>query len=314
VPSFTFAAVAAAVCYTLAQPVFVDADPSRGTMSHMAVKNAISCKTKAIIVVHNYGMPAHMDEITALAKKHSIALIEDCAEAHGAMYKGRIVGSLGTLAVFSFYGNKIITTGEGGIVLTDDLEMASKMKYLKSHAMLPHKRFWHDEIGYNCKMTNLQAAIGYAQVMRLPEILRKRAHVLDMYRCSLLEAKFPGLRINFRSDEEGTVSVPWLVSVILPETAEQWMRDLICLKLEKRGISTRPFFYPLHTMPPYKDFRCIAADGSATLAVTTSLSTRGFSIPSSGNLTEEDVGGVLVALDKLLTKYVEKSIGFVGSL
>ena len=171
VPTLTFVGTVSPVKYVGATPVFVDSEPEIGTLDPQAVEKAITSRTKAIIVVHLYGHPADMDPILDIARKYELIVIEDAAEAHGAKYKGRPVGSFGNCATFSFYGNKILTTGEGGMIVTNDKDLADRIRFLKDHAMDPNRRYWHPEVGYNYRITNLQAAIGCAQLERFNELL-----------------------------------------------------------------------------------------------------------------------------------------------
>lgn len=302
VPSLCFAAVAASVFYVGATPVLVDCVSPDTTMSIAAVREAITPRTKAVIAVHSYGNPVDMDPLLELAREHNFKVIEDAAEAHGGLYKGKIVGSLGDIAVFSFYGNKVITTGEGGIVLTDDPDIASKVKFYKNHGMAPTKRYWHPEVGYNYRMTNLQAAIGVAQLERIHEIIEKKDRVFTFYKSSAsdLETKFPGLHIN--AQREDCVPGKWMVCLLLPENFTANMRDALCAKLQQKGIDTRPYFYPLHEMPPYAQLRTVNARGTSDLPVTRDLSARGLNLPSSTKVTEKQVERITKVLAKQIKK------------
>src|SRR6266496_1099800 len=182
VPSLTFAATAAAVVHAGAAPVFVESTAHYWCMDPVAVEAALGPRTRAIIPVHLYGHPADMDALHEIARSRHLVVIEDAAEAHGARCRGRVVGSIGDLGCFSFYGNKIMTTGEGGMVTTNDSALATHMRFLKNHAMEPQRRYWHSEVGFNYRMTNLQAAVGCAQVERFQELQRARAQVLGWYR------------------------------------------------------------------------------------------------------------------------------------
>jgi perosamine synthetase len=270
VPPLTFAATAAAVRHVGATPVFADCEEDVGTIDPSAVVRAITSKTKAIIPVHLYGHPADMDPIVDLANAAGIAVIEDAAEAHGATYKGRIVGGIGLISTFSFYGNKIITTGEGGMVVTDSEALASRVRLLKDHAMDPRRRYWHQEIGYNFRMTNLQAAIGCAQLERVAELISKRRDVLSAYKSAF--ADLP-IKINPARDWAGPV--PWLVCALLPAAGQ---RDEIMAALKGVGIDTRPYFHMLCDMPPYAD--CMThSNHSGKCPVARDLSSRGLNLP-----------------------------------
>lgn len=302
VPALTFVATAAVVRHAGATPVFADCEPEIGTLNPAAVKHAITQNTKAIVAVHLYGHPADMDSLMEIARMKKILLIEDAAEAHGASYKGRKVGSLGHMATFSFYGNKIITTGEGGMVLTKNEALDARLRFLRDHAMDPHRRYWHPEIGFNYRITNLQAALGVAQLSRIDEIITKRVRVLETYRSSGLEQRFG---VVFNPQRSWATPVPWLVCAILPSSTKTDVRDQICGQLREQGIDTRPYFIPLHHMPPYSDCRTVATDGSERLVVTEALATRGFNLPSSGNLRAVEIHRVTKALEKSLASTME---------
>jgi perosamine synthetase len=275
VPALTFVATAAAVRHAGAEPVFVDSEPEIGTMDPRAVEKAMSPKTKAILPVHLYGHPADMDPILQMAKAKNLIVIEDAAEAHGAKYKGRVVGSMGQMGTYSFYGNKILTTGEGGAVVTNDDAMAARLRFLKDHAMHPKRRYWHPEVGFNYRMTNLQAAMGCAQLERFQELCAKRQRVVDIYRTTFKES---GVRINpFKPWAE---PVPWLVCALLPEGTTRERRDDLMTKLKTSKIDSRPYFHLLCEMPPYASCRRVGADGGAALPVAEDLSARGMNLPS----------------------------------
>ena len=180
-PTLTFIACANMVKFVGAKPVFVDSHPDYWCIDPKKIEEKLTDKTKAIMPVHLYGHPCDMDPIERIAKKHNLFIIEDCAEAHGAEYRGRKVGSMGTISCFSFYGNKIITTGEGGICLTDDEVLAEKMRIIRDHGMSLQKRYWHEVIGFNYRMTNLQAAIGVAQLGKIDYFINKKRETARMY-------------------------------------------------------------------------------------------------------------------------------------
>lgn len=293
VPALTFVATAAAVCHAGATPVFVDCEAEIGTLDIEAVSRALTPRTKAIIPVHLYGHPVDMDPLLELARSHKLLVIEDAAEAHGALYRGRIVGGLGDMATFSFYGNKILTTGEGGMVTTKDDAIHSRLRILRDHAMDPNRRYWHPEIGYNYRMTNVQAALGVAQLQRYEEISGKRRKVLEAYR-SAFAGKEEAVIINPHSDWAEPAT--WLICALLPEGTSAEKRDLICGKLRQQGFDSRPYFIPLHHMPPYRTFRSVAANGGKELIVSDNLAARGFNLPSSTCLSEDVVNNISSAL------------------
>jgi perosamine synthetase len=281
VPSLTFVATANAVTYTGACPVFVDCEEETWCMDPIAVQQAITPKTKAIIVVHLYGHPADMDSIKAIVAPHGIHVIEDAAEAHGALYKGRKVGGLGTIGVFSFYGNKLITTGEGGMLLTDDDHIIERARFLRDHAMNHDRRYWHPEIGYNYRMTNLQAALGVAQLERIDSFLVRKRKIFHHYQ-DFLKSSI-GLRLN--PERSWAKNAYWLTSVVLDQHID---RDKAIIKLRNEGIDSRPFFYPIHELPPYiRRYRAVGRH-EEDCPVTKKLASQGINLPS-GHLERSDI-------------------------
>jgi perosamine synthetase len=276
VPTLTFVATANAVRYTGATPVFVDAEPHTWNMDPDALAAALSPRTRAIMPVHTYGHPADMDPILETARRYDLAVVEDAAEAHGAEYNGRRTGSLGRLGCFSFYGNKIITTGEGGMIVTNDDALASRAEFLKDHAMSTEKRYWHPEIGFNYRLTNIQAALGVAQLERIDELIAVRRRIATQYNAEL--ADVPGLTCP--PEASWAKSVYWMYSILI-EDGYGFGRDAVIAGLKAQGVDTRPFFYPAHTMPPY--------DTGQRLPVAESLSRRGINLPSGPTLTGDQI-------------------------
>lgn len=276
VPDLTFVATANAVRYTGAKPVFADVDTETWCIDPEDVKKKITSKTKAIIPVHLYGHPADMDEINKIAKEYGLYVIEDAAEAHGAEYKGKKVGSLSDVGIFSFYGNKIITTGEGGMLTTNDEKLYEKAKFLRDHAMSKEKRYWHTEIGFNYRMTNIQAALGVAQLERIDELINKKRQIFQWYKEFLSDIE--GIRLN--PEKEWAKNVFWMVCLVL-EKDFGLSRDELMLKLKEKGIDTRPFFYPISSMPMY--------GGNCKNKNSKYLSQRGMNLPSGVSLTKEDI-------------------------
>ena len=252
VPDLTFIATANAVTYCNAIPIFVDSHPEYWCIDPEKVEKKITNKTKAIIPVHLYGHPCDMDAIMDIAKDHGLFVIEDAAEAHGAEYKGRKVGSFGDVSCFSFYGNKILTTGEGGVCLTDNEELRENMRALRDHAMDPNRRYWHDVVGFNYRMTNMQAAIGVAQLEKLGRFVKKKRGIARWYSEGLKDLKEKGL-IKLHPEMPWAKCVYWMYS-ILAEDKFGINRDELIRLLEEKGIETRPFFYPIHVLPPYKTY------------------------------------------------------------
>jgi len=277
VPDLTFIATANAVKYTGATPVFADIDKETWCISFKDIERKITPRTKAIIPVHLYGHPADMDPIMEIAKKYNLYVIEDCAEAHGAEYKGKKVGSIGHCGVFSFYGNKIITTGEGGMITTNDEKLYERAKYLRDHAMNKEKRYWHTEIGYNYRMTNIQAALGLAQLERIEEIINRKRQIFEWYKDGL--ANLENIKLN--PEKEWAKNVFWMVCLI-NENFDEEKRNNFMKKLKEKGIDTRPFFYPCSMMSMYKK------DGFIN-PVSYEIYKKGINLPSSYNLTFEDV-------------------------
>ncbi|HEY4168801.1 MAG TPA: DegT/DnrJ/EryC1/StrS family aminotransferase [Reyranella sp.] len=245
VPDLTFAATINAVLYCGATPVIVDVDERTWCLSLATVEAAFTSRTRAIIPVHLYGRPAEMGPICAFAARHGIAVVEDCAEAPGARYAGRPVGQFGDISCFSFYANKIITTGEGGMCITSSPELASELRLLRDHGMSPGRAYWHDRIGFNYRLTNIQASIGHAQLDRASETLQRNHEIAEAYRAAL--HGIPGVRFPPEMDDL-CAPVVWLTSVMVP--AER--RDALMAAALRANIETRPFFHSLSTLPPYQ--------------------------------------------------------------
>ena len=277
VPSLTFIATANTATYSGATPIFADVDPETLCISAETIEPKITPKTKAIVPVHLLGQPCDMPEICRLAGEHRLHVIEDAAEAHGAEVKGQRVGSFGEINCFSFYANKIITTGEGGMCTTNDVALADRMRLLRGHGMDPNRRYWHSVVGYNYRMTNLQAAIGVAQLPHLDEWVERRRWVATRYR-ELLATLNDAL--YYLEEPHGTRSACWMFFVMLRDPD---CRDQLIGSLMERGIETRPLFWPVHHMPPYRD------GSTVFLPVTEDLSRRGVMLPSHTKLSDEDL-------------------------
>lgn len=247
VPDLTFAATINAVLYTGATPVIVDIDEESWCISPSKIQEAITSKTKAIIPVHIYGQPCDMTQICKIAKENNLFIIEDCAEAHGAMHADKKVGSFGDISCFSFFGNKVITTGEGGMCLTNNEDLNNKMRVYRDHGMSKTKRYYHEVIGYNYRMTNLQAAIGTAQVERIDDILLWRANLEKVYKDVLSDIDYISFQNN---DIQNNKKITWLMSILIQPDK----RDDVANILKSEGIDMRTFFYPLHTMEIYEKY------------------------------------------------------------
>jgi len=279
VPDLSFIATANTVSYCNAKPVFVDSHPDYWCIDPDKIEGKITPKTKAIMPVHLYGHPCDMDWINDLAKDHNLYVIEDAAEAHGAEYRGKKVGSFGDIACFSFYGNKIITTGEGGMCLTNNKELAEKMRILRDHGMNPNRRYWYNVIGFNYRMTNLQAAVGVAQLKKLDEFIEKKRKIARWYENSLREFDENGT-VRLHPEMPWAKCVYWMYSVLINEKFGI-SRDELMKKLEEKGIETRPFFYPIHVLPPYRN--------NKKFLIAEELSLKGVNLPSSVKLKREDI-------------------------
>lgn len=282
VPTLTYVATANPVVYCGATPVFVDAEPRTWNMDPELVAEAITPRTRGILVVHLYGHPVDMDPILELAERHGLWVIEDAAEAHGATYRGRIAGSMGSLATFSFYGNKIITTGEGGMVICDDDDMATTVRQLHGQGQAPDRRYWFPVVGFNYRMTNIEAAIGLAQLECVDWHLSRRREIVGWYREEL--AGEEGIELS--PEEPWARSAFWIVCALLDEQ-RFGRRDDVMAALDGMGIETRPFFYPLHTLPMYR-----VANEAKSFPVAEDLARRGVNLPSSAMLTREEVAYV----------------------
>jgi perosamine synthetase len=288
VPSMTYVATANAVAYCGATPVFADSDPVTWCIAPESVARLIGPRTRGIIPVHLYGHPADMEPIMRLAREHGLWVVEDSAEAQGATYDGRPVGSFGNAAMFSFFGNKIITTGEGGMVVTDDDELAERYRLLRWQGMDPNRRYWHPVIGYNYRMTNVQAAIGLAQMERYEELVADRKRVAGCYDEHLRDD--PALTLPARSKR--VENVFWLYSVLV---RDKNIRDPLMADLAEAGIETRPFFPLIHSFPMYRPCR---SDNGCPVAGELSL--RGINLPTSSYLKASDIDEIAAALRRLV--------------
>ncbi len=290
VPTLTFVAVSNAVIYMGAKPVLVDSTPDYWCIDPDQITSKITKKTKAIIPVHVYGHPCDLAPIMKIAKDHNLSVIEDCAEAHGAEYNGRKVGSFGDIACFSFYGNKIITTGEGGMCLTNDADLAKRMKILRDHGMNPEKRYWHECVGFNYRMTNMQAALGVAQLKKMDSFINKKRAIAKLYN-SLLDGV---AGVTLHPEMPWAKNVYWLYSVLINSERYGKTRDNLIKELARNDVETRPFFYPTHVMPPY-----IKYAKNCCFPVADNLSSTGINLPSGVKLTENDIAKVSELIHKL---------------
>ena len=291
VPNLTFAASINAVLYVGATPVLVDISEGSWTMDVTALEQAVNSKTKAILPVHLYGHPCDMTAIMQCAQRHNLLVIEDCAQAIGARWQGQLVGTFGDAACYSFFGNKILTTGEGGAVFFKENDIAFRASILRDHGMDKEKRYWHNEVGYNYRMTNLQAAVGVAQLEQITEILVKKQSIEKIYdenlvNCASLQKICP---------HENSETVCWLYTTVVDEECGLKREELID-RLLRVGVDARPVFYPLHEMPPYQSYT-----NGKTFPVSTKISQSGLSFPSSINLQEDDIADICSKIEKVIS-------------
>jgi len=301
-PTFTIISCALAVVYNGGVPVLVDCDPRTWCMDVDRVKSKITQRTRAIMPVHIYGHPVDMDPILDLAETHGLAVIEDAAEVHGAEYLSRRgtthpawrrCGSFGTLSCFSFYANKLITTGEGGMVLTDDPTLAEKTRSLRNLCFQAHRRFYHEELGFNFRLTNLQAALGLAQMERIEEIIARKRWMGQEY-----NRRLAGLRgLQLPVEEPWARNVYWMYGVVLSE--ETGMdATIFAQRLKQHGIETRPFFLGLHEQPVFHQRGLFVQE---RFPVTERIARQGLYFPSGLALTAEQLDEVCAAVHEVLS-------------
>jgi perosamine synthetase len=276
VPAYTFVASAAAVHYVGATPVFADVDPGNWCLAASEVERLITPRTRAVMPVHMYGHPCDMDAM----KEFGLAVVEDAAEALGARYKGAMAGALGDVGTFSFYGNKTITTGEGGAVLFNDDALADRGRVLRDHAMHPTRRYWHEEIGFNFRITNIQAAIGCAQLERVDELLARKRAIARRYREGLGDV--PGLQLQVESP---WAESSWWMFTLLVEPEFGIDRDALAAELRAAKVDSRPGFVALHELPHFA--------AGQNLPVSERIGALGLTLPSGTTLTDDDVDYVI---------------------
>jgi len=291
VPDFTFGASINAIIHAGAIPVLADVDRETWTIDLDELRKLITPRTKAVMPVHIYGQPARIDELMEIAAEKGILVIEDCAEALGATYKKRRVGLDGDATCFSFFANKSITTGEGGMVVFKDAEMAQRARILRDHGMNPQKRYWHEYAGFNFRMTNMQAAIGVAQMERIDELLDRKKRIFQTYDSLLSEQQ----GVSLLPKNEWSENSYWLYTIIL-NGYKEGVRDQLIANLGYRGIDARPGFYPMHQMDPYREFR------HGAYPVSDDLSANSISLPSSFGLSNEEIAHIVaIFIDELET-------------
>ncbi|MBK8362121.1 MAG: DegT/DnrJ/EryC1/StrS family aminotransferase [Bacteroidetes bacterium] len=290
-PAFTIISPAQSVVKAGLIPVLVDSDPETWNMDVSLIENKITSRTKAIIVVHIYGLPVDMDPVLALCKKHNLLLIEDAAEMHGQTYKGKVCGSFGDISIFSFYPNKHITTGEGGMIVCDSDHLAARCRKLRNLAFEPDgRRFIHFELGWNYRMTNMQAALGLAQLERIGEHIEKKRKVGKLYQDGLSGLKnfqFPKVKTEYSEN------IFWVYALVAESQA---LCESTVEKLSKEKIGTRPFFWCMHEQPVFQNMGLFKNE---KYPVAERLARNGFYLPSGLGLSEEDVNTVISTMKKI---------------
>ncbi|HMQ67469.1 MAG TPA: DegT/DnrJ/EryC1/StrS family aminotransferase [Ignavibacteria bacterium] len=281
-PAFTIISCASAVIRAGGMPVLVDSDPETWNMDVGQIEDKITSRTKAIMAVHIYGLPVDMEPLQKLALKYELKIIEDAAELIGQTYNGKQCGSFGDVSTFSFYPNKHITTGEGGMILTDDVETAERCRSLRNLCFQSGKRFVHDELGFNFRMTNLQAALGMAQFERLDEFIEKKRHIGKMYNEGLKDLK--SIRLPLEKTEYSD-NIYWVYGIVIKkETGINAVKAM--KKLADQKIGTRPFFYPMHLQPVFKKMDLFVNEN---YPVSEELSEMGFYIPSGLAISNDQI-------------------------
>ncbi len=293
-PTFTIISCASAVSRLGAIPVVVDCDPRTWNMDVSAIESRITPRTRAIMPVHIYGLPVDMDPLLSLAREHGLMVIEDAAEMIGQTYRGKPCGSFGEVSTFSFYPNKHVTTGEGGMVVTDDNAIAARCRSLRNLAFAPERRFVHDELGWNFRMTNLQAAVGLAQLERLDASVARKRRIFQRY--TELLGGLTRLQLPLGETEYAS-NINWVYGVVLdddvPFEAPEAMRRLAAL-----GVGTRPFFWPMHEQPVYRRMGLFANERHPCAE---RIARRGFYLPSGLALTDEQMDRVAEAVRETLS-------------
>lgn len=281
VPTFTYIASVNAITYTGAKPVFADSSEETWQVDPEQVQKKITKRTKAIIAVHLYGHPCDMDALMGLCNKYGLYMIEDCAEAIGSVYKGKKVGNIGHVSCFSFFGNKTITTGEGGMVLTNEKYLFEKAVHLKNQGLADGYEYWHNIVGYNYRMTNICAAIGLAQLERIDSFLEKKRKIAIKYKENLKT-----IPVVTHKEEKGVVHSYWMNSIITRSNEE---RKRLNDYLEEKKIETRPTFYPVHMMPMYLE--------KGDYHVAEKIGLRGINLPSWPGLSDEQITYICEQID-----------------
>ncbi|MFC2019187.1 DegT/DnrJ/EryC1/StrS family aminotransferase [Chloroflexota bacterium] len=291
VSTFTNAASAFCIVYNRAIPVVVDSEPETWNINPDKIEEKITENTKAILPVHIYGHPCEMDTIMQIARKHDLYIIEDAAEAHGAEYKGVRVGGIGDIGCFSFYANKIITTGEGGMIVTDSEDIAERARILRNLAFSKERRFLHHHIGFNYRMTNIQAAIGVAQVAKIDEFVQRKRQMAALY--SSLLKDVPGVALPV--EKSWAKNVYWMYCILIGDEFSM-DRDEVMAKLDERGIQTRTMFIPMNLQPAFHNMGLFEGE---SCPVAEELSRRGLYLPSGVGLTDDQIRYMCETLKEL---------------
>lgn len=282
IPSLTYIATANAVRYCGAEPVFVDVDPNTWCVDPAAVEDAITSRTKGIIAVHLMGHPCDMDALNRIAAMNGLWVVEDAAESHFAYYKGKPVGGLGTLGTFSFFGNKVLTCGEGGAVTVNDSQLEIYLRMLRGQGMDPQRRYYFPITGYNYRLTNVACALLCAQMERRDAIIGRRREIFDKYNEQL--SAIPG--VELQPVAEWAKISPWMVGCLINHDEFGATRDEVMQGLAEQGIDSRPFFFPLHKLPPFRE---AAGQQDHDLRHTNDLANRGVMLPTFNSLTDSQI-------------------------
>ena len=292
-PAFTIISCAAPIVRAGAIPVVIDSDPQTWNIDVAKIEERITKRTKAIMVVHIYGLPVDMEPILALAKKYNLKVIEDAAEAIGQTYNGKSCGSFGDISAFSFYPNKHITTGEGGMVTTDNEELAQRCLGLRNLCFQPERRFVHEQLGWNFRMTNMQAALGLAQLERLDEHIKRKRQIGRLY--NQLLADVPGLQLTLTHTDYAE-NIYWVYGLVIKEDIDFDAKEVM-IKLGKHKIGTRPFFWPMHEQPV---FRKMGLYRGESFPIAERLARRGFYVPSGLSLTDRQIQRVVQCIKDIM--------------
>lgn len=293
-PAFTIISCASAVVRAGAKPVLMDSDPVTWNMDIRQIEQKINKKTKAIMVVHIYGLPVDMDPVVALADKYKLKIIEDAAEAHGQTYRGRPCGSFGDISILSFYPNKLVTTGEGGMVLVDDKKLAERCRSLRNLCFSPQRRFVHHELGWNMRMSNLQAAVGLAQLERLETSVIKKRRIGEEYAKRLKDIKLLQLPLP---ETNYAKNIYWVYGVVLSDNIPFDAQEAM-MRLAQKGVGTRPFFWPMHEQPVFQKMGLFKNE---SYPVAERLARRGFYLPSGLAITDKQIEIAVKAVKKILS-------------